>query len=184
MPPLDWDSLSLNLELTDWRDWLLWEPWSLLFLVPSPWLHCAVTRQPFTCVLEIQTEILMLAHYGKRLSHWATSPVPSLSFLLCQCPLLRVIWELRMDLCKPLAQLYIHEHGKQSLLLKPPTMPLLPQYLYIKSRVQVLFLSMLKTVYVYLHNILEFQVFLSAAFFFGFICEDEKQKSTDTSSYL
>lgn len=63
-------------------------------------------------------------------------------------------------------------------------MPLLPQYLYIKSRVQVLFLSMLKTVYVYLHNILEFQVFLSAAFFFGFICEDEKQKSTDTSSYL
>lgn len=43
---------------------------------------------------------------------------------------------------------------------------------------------MLKTVYVYLHNILEFQVFLSAAFFFGFIYEDEKQKSTDTSSYL
>lgn len=33
---------------------------------------------------------------------------------------------------------------------------------------------MLKTVYVYLHKILEFQGVLSATFFFGFIFEDEK----------
>lgn len=77
-----------------------------------------------------------------------------------------------MDLCKPLAQLYIPTRKTKLIVKATITVTTPPSVLILRA--QVLFLSMLKTVYVYLHKILEFQGVLNATFFFGFIFEDEK----------